>query len=154
MFFVFFFVSIQLLVTAFAPFFQNPKNAHLKNFFLIIPPLTLNFIEHLLSAKDKISKKNKDGAGHFTDDGFAMGIAYILKLLNQTSNFNSLHWFKSIRAKYIYDKEKLIQQTQTADKNDEKLQQTLLLTDRRITAFQQEFDLLYYNLSSAKIFFQ
>ena len=57
------------------------KNAHLKNFFMIVPPLTINFVEYMISAKDKINRKNKAGAA-FTDDGFPMGVAYILKLLD------------------------------------------------------------------------
>lgn len=33
---------------------------------------TLNFVEHSISCKEKMNRKNKVGAA-FTDDGFAMG---------------------------------------------------------------------------------
>lgn len=33
---------------------------------------TLNFVEYMLSCKEKLNKKNKVGAA-FTDDGFVMG---------------------------------------------------------------------------------
>jgi len=60
-----------MLVGVFAPEFRNPKNMHLRNFYIIMPPLTLNFVEHIINSKEKLNKKNKIGAP-FTDDGFAM----------------------------------------------------------------------------------
>lgn len=141
----------QLLIEAFSSFVHNPNNKHLKLFYLIIPPLTLNFVEYILTAKDKIAKKNKTGA-FFTDDGFAMGLIFILKLLEQTNEFNSLHWFKMVKQKYQLDRVRLEERmVKTGD--DLKLQQTLSLTEKRLTTFQQEFDYLFYNISSAKIFF-
>lgn len=108
-----------------------------------------------------MNKKAKQDGTWFTDDGFAMGLAYVLKLLNQTSEFNSLHWFKAVRQKYSKEIIKLDQiydsstDTMTKDPNiDAKLQQTLALSEKRINMILQEFDLLYCNLSSAKIFFQ
>ena len=56
-----------------------------------------------MNAKDKMNKKNKQGAA-FTDDGFVMGIAYILKLVDQYHAFDSLHWFESARTKYEADR--------------------------------------------------
>ena len=66
------FLSPQLLVKVFNQQFDDQKQIHLKKFFVIVPPLTVNYVEHIISAKEKMSKKNKDGAA-FTDDGFAMG---------------------------------------------------------------------------------
>ena len=33
---------------------------------------TMNYVEYMMNAKDKMNKKNKQGAA-FTDDGFAIG---------------------------------------------------------------------------------
>ncbi|XP_035232006.1 WASH complex subunit 4-like, partial [Stegodyphus dumicola] len=144
----------KLLVDAFAPAFRDPKNGHMKNFFVIVPPLTLNFVEQSISSKDKISRKNKLGAA-FTDDGFAMGVAYILKLLNLYQDFDSLHWFQSVKEKYSKDRaDNMKQKTAAIGRDDMKLLETMDLTSRRLEIYQQEFDLLNYSLSSARIFFR
>lgn len=152
----------KLLVHAFSPFFCNEKNAHLRLFYLIVPPLTINYVEYMVSAKEKLNKKSKQD-GWFTDDGFAMGIAYILRLLNQYTDFNSLHWFKAVRQKFIAELKQLESEkakcaaganANGSDSYEAKRQQTLALTEKRIHIYLQEFDILYCNLSSAKIFFQ
>lgn len=53
---------------------------------MIVPPLTINFCEHIITAKEKMSKKSKMGAS-FTDDGFAMGKAV------QLFGFPLLKWY-------------------------------------------------------------
>ncbi|CAK8684321.1 unnamed protein product [Clavelina lepadiformis] len=151
---------LHMLVDVFAPEFRSSKNMHLRNFYIIIPALTLNFVEHIIGCKEKMNKKNKVGAS-FTDDGFAMGLAYILKLLNQYSKFDSLHWFQAVRRKYMEDV-KSQQQANSDPKSrrqgnameDEKLQQTRALALKRINIYQREFELLYFSLSSARIFFR
>ncbi|XP_042890150.1 WASH complex subunit 4-like [Penaeus japonicus] len=143
----------KLLVDVFAPAMRDNKNSHLRNFYLIIPPLTVNFVEHIIAAKDNINKKNKSGAA-FTDDGFAMGIAYLLKVLDQNSAFDSLHWWSGVRRKYISEREKVEQQRQSGSGGDDKLQQTLALTLSRLQQYQQEFELLYLSVSSARVFFR
>jgi len=141
----------KMLVDVFAQEFRNPKNLHLRNFFVLLPPLTINFIEHSISVKEKMNRKNKVGAA-FTDDGFAMGVAYILKLLDQYHEFDSLHWFQSVRDKYKRDKEQVLKTS--AGRSDEKLQQTMSLTVKRLDQYLQEYELLFYSLSSARIFFR
>uniref|UniRef100_A0A8C0IY58 WASH complex subunit 4 n=1 Tax=Chelonoidis abingdonii TaxID=106734 RepID=A0A8C0IY58_CHEAB len=144
----------KMLVDVFAPEFRSPKNMHLRNFYIIVPPLTLNFVEHSISCKEKLNKKNKGGAA-FTDDGFAMGVAYILKLLNQYQEFDSLHWFQSVREKYVKEIRAVAkQQNVQSTSQDEKLLQTMNLTHKRLEVCLQEFELLYFSLSSARIFFR
>ena len=80
-----------------------------KNILTILA--AVNYIEHLTGAKEKIFKKvrslliirspsvwhivpcqNLEGAC-FTEDGFSMGLAYCLTLLNQWREADSLHWW-------------------------------------------------------------
>ncbi|CAG0882697.1 unnamed protein product [Darwinula stevensoni] len=151
----------QLLVDAFAPAFRDAKNAHLKNFHVIVPALTVNYVEYFVATKEKMAKKNKDGAV-FTDDGFAMGIAYILRLLAQYEDFDSLHWFQAVQEKYEAERLEASKGKGTSvpknvsplgNSDDDKLQQTVQLTLKRLDQFQKEFQLLDFNLKSARIFF-
>lgn len=125
----------KLLVNAFAPVFRNSKNHHLKIFYAIVPPLTINFVEHSLMLKDHLNKRNQDGAG-FTDDGFAIGLAYIIALLDQRSQLNTLHWFQSVREKHLNARKDVEQQKVKTGKSDDKLQHTLSLSEKRIETFE------------------
>uniref|UniRef100_A0A8C8LNW8 WASH complex subunit 4 n=1 Tax=Oncorhynchus tshawytscha TaxID=74940 RepID=A0A8C8LNW8_ONCTS len=144
----------KMLVGVFAPEFRSIKNMHLRNFYMIVPPLTVNFVEHSIGCKEKLNKKNKGGAA-FTDDGFAMGVAYILKLLDQYLEFDSLHWFQAVREKYMKEMSAVVkEQNVQATSQDEKLLQTMNLTQKRLDIYLQEFELLHFSLSSARIFFR
>ena len=37
---------------------QEDKHPHLRNFYAIVQPLTVNYVEHMIAAKEKISKNN------------------------------------------------------------------------------------------------
>lgn len=50
---------------------SNKSNSHLHNFYILLPSLSLNFIEHSINSKEKMYKKSKGAM--FTDDGFAVG---------------------------------------------------------------------------------
>ena len=80
----------------FAPQLRAEEQRHLKNFYVIVPPLIINFVEHMLASKDKLIKGKRQIGGAFSDDGFALGLAYILRLLEQRADMDSLHWFESV----------------------------------------------------------
>ncbi len=132
---------------------------------MIVPPLTLNFIEHILLAKDKLFKKTKNLGNEplvFTDDGFAIGIflflfykkfvlcthyyvikgiAYTLKLLDQNKEFDSLHWFESVIKRYEEEQQSVLAANKSKSKED---QQTTQLTLKKLRTQMMEFELLKY----------
>ncbi|EZA52972.1 WASH complex subunit 4 [Ooceraea biroi] len=140
----------KLLVDVFASAFRDAKSYHLQQFYAIVPPLTLSFVDNSVSNKEKMFKKNQTGAA-FTDDGFAMGIAYINALLDQSVELDGLHWFKTVEQHIA--QEKLAAESKD-DHGDEKLQQTRALTLKRLAERNAEFQLLYYSLSGARVFFK
>jgi len=142
----------KMLVNVFAPEFRDERNVHLKNFYIIVPPLTLNFAQHILKTKDKLTKKGAlDPA--FSDDGFAIGMAYILKLLDQNDALDSLHWWEAVEERHREEEAKLqaLAKQKTKDKED---QQTLSLTLRKLHSYRSELQLLRYSFDSSRIFFK
>lgn len=120
----------RLLVDVFRPFFRDPRHAHLRHFYLIVPPLTVNYAEHIVTCKEKLNKKNRQEASIFTDDGFAMGLAYCLSVLDQWKDFDSLQWSGSVRQ--FFERER-----KTAGLQSQASQDTLSLTIHRLDTYQQ-----------------
>lgn len=67
------------------------ENKHLKHFYLIVPALSINYIEYVARGKEQINKKLSSKAFIY-DDGFVLGVAYFITLLKQTDHFKTLHW--------------------------------------------------------------
>ncbi|CAF0880881.1 unnamed protein product [Rotaria sordida] len=141
----------KILVDVFSNEFRGKKNLHLKYFYVIVPPLTLSFVEHIKVLKDNLTKKSKVNAS-FTDDGFVMGVAYILKLLDQYRDFDSLHWFDAVRESFNTEKTDVINKSRNS--SEENVKKALNASMKRIENDQLEFDLLNYSLRSARIFFR
>lgn len=64
---------------------------------------------------------------------------------------DSLHWFESVN-KHIAQERKNVED-QLA-KGSTQINQALALTQKKLTVLEQEFTLLYFSFSSARIFFQ
>lgn len=69
----------------------------------IVPALIINAVEAMVRAKSKFSKRTRSSADAlFTDDGFVMGLAYLLKVSLQTSvNFTKPSGLKWISMRSI-----------------------------------------------------
>eukprot|EP01129_Flabellula_baltica_P015634 TRINITY_DN8032_c0_g1_i1.p1 TRINITY_DN8032_c0_g1~~TRINITY_DN8032_c0_g1_i1.p1 ORF type:complete len:1108 (-),score=219.26 TRINITY_DN8032_c0_g1_i1:5-3328(-) len=132
------------LVNTFSAVYKNTE--HLENFYIIIPALTINYVKHILKCKDKFSKRGKE-EGTFTDDGFSIGLAFLLAVLEQNTPFNSLHWFRSANQYYKREMENL------SSKKKEKRVKTAHYRQDKLVKSQKEFKLLKYSLESARIFF-
>jgi WASH complex subunit 7 len=160
----------NILVNVFSQELQSDGNVHLKDFFLVVPALMISAIEAMLQAKDKLFKRSRTSADSlFTDDGFVLGIAYLLKVLGQDKQFDSLHWFESARKHYRAEKARLEEGLDT-DSNTSGLAglqiwsqklasisdadvQNMQLAVKRVASYLMELELTDYNLTGARIFF-
>ena len=75
----------------------------LKNCYALIPAVSISYIDHITRGREKLQKKNNTDAC-ISDDGFALGIVYLLRILGVQDEFNSLNWFDSVSDKLVRDK--------------------------------------------------
>jgi WASH complex subunit 7 len=148
---------LRILSSLFARVVAEKDLGHLKNFFIIVPPLTVNFLEKILIQKEKIGKKVA-GESSFTDDGFALGLAYILRVLAQDDDFDTLHWFDSIHT-FFKDKEnEVLVRIKNAVKSKSNPEgddaEALKVTATRLEMQKREVELLFFCFSGARIFFR
>ncbi|XP_017063807.1 WASH complex subunit 4 isoform X2 [Drosophila eugracilis] len=147
----------KLLLQGFQPFLCNPHNHHLRTFYLITPALIMNYIDYRVKQKLKIHKKDQNKFSLF-EDGFAIGLVYILNMLNQQTDFHELGWSQTTTQHLIEERSKvreiLARQQNATEQLDEKLVQTVAITERHVNAYEHEYNLLYATLSSSEIFFQ
>ena len=152
---------LNLLVTVFSKELCNERFSHLQDFHIIVPSVTLNAVESLLRGKEKLSKRGVDSEATFSDDGFALGLAYLLRVLKQMKVFNDIHWFDAVRKHYSREKEKLLASRQAQSRRtsffggtsmSEQAHNTQLLLARH-EGHLEEFNFLEWTLRAANTFF-
>lgn len=131
------------------------KDQMLKLFFLMIPALTINFIDYIINCKDRLTSRSSQArfGALISDDGFTMGIAFLLIILKQTDQFAQLDWFGQVKAKLQQDLDGVKRRIEDSQ-YEESLKQTSNMTMRRLTRLLIEYDSLNYTLSSASMFFR
>jgi WASH complex subunit 7 len=103
----------KVLVNVFQTVVSSSEQDHLKYFYIIVPSMCISWIEASLAAKDNMYKSGRGSMFkevYFTDDGFAMGVAYCLAILKQTKKFEALHWKDSMDRKLKEDELELKKQ--------------------------------------------
>ena len=150
---------LNLLVSVFSKELCNERFAHLQDFHIIVPSVTLNAIESLLKGKEKLSKRGVTEDATFSDDGFALGLAYLLRVLKQMKVFNEIHWFDAVRRHYKGEKDKLLAAKPAkrrwsffATTSTEEAHNTQLLLARH-EGHLAEFNFLEWTLRAANTFF-
>ena len=136
----------EVLINAFRPSINLEKIPNIDLFAFLLPPLTLTFIDNAINARDTLLKKKKtDESLYFSDDGFIMGMCYLLKLFLADKKFESLNWFSSVIEFY------------NSKKGDKKVDKYTggvdTLNDREIASYKEQFELQYFTFTSASILF-
>ena len=63
-------------------------NSVMGSFFCIVPAICLCFLESSSQGKEMMHKKNITRDGYYTDDGFAVGLAFVLSVFGQTNSYD------------------------------------------------------------------
>lgn len=131
------------------------KSDHLKNFPMILPALTINYVHNIMACKERLFSRtvnNRIGSA-LSDDGFPIGVAFILTVLNQTSQFESYQWFNEVMDKINRSRQETRNRVEEF-RSDEKLSQTSTMTLKRLDALEREFKQLMYSLRCSLILYR
>lgn len=134
------------------------ENKHLLDFFILIPVLSINFVDHMTRGKEQINRKLSAKAFLY-DDGLVLGIAYLLSLLKQKLQYKTLHWDLATMAYFEQAKEYSKEMSSKDSPNrsakmreDLNMQNQLLL--KKLELMEQEFKFFNYNMISSNVLFK
>eukprot|EP00494_Astrolonche_serrata_P024715 UN24975 len=130
---------------------QAKEYDHLKNFVAIVPPMCLNYVKNIQHMKDRIGKKGGKSEASFTDDGFALGLAFMLKILDQMKQFDAYHWWEEVEQEMRRRKKELDKNNSGRSAEDA---ETFTLSMKQLVALKREWDLLYYSFEASRVFFR
>ena len=122
----------------------------------------MSYVEHVQRGKERISSKNKNVGGFISDDGFPLGVAYLLKILDQSKKFQQLNWFESMLSKLKSDHTDIEQRSEMYKDHDDgttgleqennKLEWEM--SRRRVNTLTREYEMLNFTFSGSSILFK
>lgn len=151
---------LRMIVENFEGITEQENTKHLKLFYLIIPPLTMSYVDHIQRGKERIQSKNKNIGGFISDDGFPLGVAYLLKILDQSNKFQQLNWFESMLNKLkndlkdIQDRSDLYKNEDNMGLEEENDKLEWEMSRRRVNILTREYEMLNFTFSGSSILFK
>lgn len=153
------------------------EDSFMSGFHCMLPALCLSWMDASLQGKEMMHKKNITRGGYYTDDGFAIGLAFILSVTDQQKMYDRLNWFKSIQSKYTADEEDLVaKKTAEEVKRDAKIAaakqsswfssgvddsqeesdelKNLKMMEKRIEGNKREMSMLFFSMNEATALFK
>ncbi len=141
---------------------RDERTRPLKTFYALVPAVSIWHIDHVVTGRERLAKRNNAEA-FISDDGFPLGVVFLLRILGVEEDFNSLNWFDSVEEKLRADAAKFDSKRSAASakkalKNtnnlyeDDNFEEELSM--RRNENQHKESRLLQYNLTAAAILFK
>jgi len=115
-------------------------------FALAIPALCINWAEASLQAKEAVFKSNQTREAYHTDDGFALGIAFLLAVFRQDDLYDSLNWRQTIEEYYKMQEDP----KHNANNKDDDDDDSNLLSTTRVRSLFREHETLLFTLEAAR----
>jgi len=156
---------MQLLEPIFEEALDENKLEVLRNLFILAPAMSLDHIESMRSLKNQYqgSSLNKEIAN--TEDSFAVGLSFLLSMLNQMSKFEAFNWFESASRHYHMrlDRVRATSMSQRTSSVTSTLRRTQEMeTQRTVDSMDSmilkgtisEFRLLEHSMMCGKVFFE
>uniref|UniRef100_A0A914I8K0 WASH complex subunit 7 n=1 Tax=Globodera rostochiensis TaxID=31243 RepID=A0A914I8K0_GLORO len=163
---------VELLTSVFAREFRcnGSKNyGHLRHFFVAVPALTLCHVEHTTGCRARLQTsarretamttehpEERQQQTVFVEDGFSMGVAYVLTLLNQRFFFDFLNWCDSVQNRFFRAElaKNSAELREAQKRKDESLARVLAVKTTQLDERRAEHRLLACTLNSALTLFQ
>lgn len=139
---------LLVLLESFEDIFTTKNIPDIDILFYIFPSLMISYIENLIVSKERLFKKNTNEA-KIGDDGFVVGIVFLLKVLKQETCFDELHWFDS--AIYFFCEEEKEFKNEKKGNVNQTVQKGMTL--KKTEVYKKEFELLNFMFDTAMILF-
>ena len=154
---------MQILKSTFTSALDESHLEVLRYLFILVPAMSLDHIESMRSLKNQYQGSSLNKVAANTEDSFAVGVSFLLSMLNQVTKFEAFHWFKAATRDYRVRMDRIEATTRNKRSTgaasalrrtpDLETQRNMDLLDS-LKGIMSELKLLEHSMLCAKIFFQ